>query len=1050
MVFDKESAFEEAVIKVLKQHGWDDAGGVLMYPTEQDLLDNWAKILLQNNSGIDRLNGVPLTQGEMAQIIEQIELLRTPVALNGFINGKTVAIKRDNPDDPLHIGKEVSLKIYDRKEIAAGQSRYQIARQPKYKARSWVLPDRRGDLCLLINGMPVIHIELKRSGIPVSQACDQIKKYAHEGIFTGLFALVQIFVAMTPEESLYFANPGAEEFNPAFYFHWADYNNEPINDWKRFAASLLSIPMAHQLIGFYTVADSSDGALKVLRSYQYYAASGISDVVRECKWDDPIPKGSLGRRGGFVWHTTGSGKTMTSFKAAQLVADSKDADKVLFLQDRIELGTQTLREYRGFADDSDDIQATENTEALKTKIASPDPKNTLIVTSIQKMSNIKPGEGKLTEAEIASLADRRIVMILDECHRSVFGDMLADIRHSFPGALYFGFTGTPIFEENRKNDSTTAMIFGNEIHRYSIADGIRDKNVLGFDPYQVFTFKDKDIRHAVALEQAKAKTFEEVIADPKKSEIYYKYMDGSQVPMAGFFDKAGKYVKGIEDYVSAAQYAPETDHPNLVVDDIIEQFPMLSRGGVYHALFATSSIPEAINYYHLFKEKAPHLKVTALFDPSIDNVDGADIKEDALKEIIEDYDRLFDKKYTIPSWQTMKKDISARLAHKEPYLAIAKEPDKCIDILIVVDQMLTGFDSKWVNTLYADKMFEYESVIQAFSRTNRLHAPEKPFGIIRYYRKPHTMDRNIAIAVKAYSGDKPLQLFVQKLPENIKGINDTFAEIKAVFAAEGIEDFVRLPEGVEAKQKFAKEFVVLNKYLEAAKVQGFYWGQLEYEFPQDDGSMLSVTCELDENTYLILALRYRELFEGGESSGNDPDVPYEIDGYLVEIDTGKIDADYMNANFVKWLKALGGEEEQAASEELHRSFASLTKEEQKYAELFLHDVERGDVALEDGVTLRDYITRYIRKAKDAQLLKIADRLGVDLELLEEMASLDLTENNINEFGRFDRLKDSMDKAKAKAFFEEKTGASMPQFKVNMEAFKLLRKFILDGSFDIDE
>lgn len=252
MVFDKEASFEEAVITVLKQHGWDDAGGVLRYPTERDLIDNWAKILFNNNAGIDRLNGCPLTQGEMEQVIEQIETLKTPLALNGFINGKTVAITRDNPDDALHLGKEVSLKIYDRQEIAAGQSRYQIAQQPIYPAKNKILNDRRGDLCLLINGMPVIHIELKRSGVPVSQATGQIEKYAHEGVFTGLFRLVQIFVGMTPDEAQYFANPGAGAFNPNFFFHWEDFNNEPVcagdkpgaGEWKRFTSTLLSIPMA--------------------------------------------------------------------------------------------------------------------------------------------------------------------------------------------------------------------------------------------------------------------------------------------------------------------------------------------------------------------------------------------------------------------------------------------------------------------------------------------------------------------------------------------------------------------------------------------------------------------------------------------------------------------------------------------------------------------------------------------------------------------------------------------------------------------------------------
>lgn len=334
VTFKKESDFEEALIKMLSEKGWEK--DVLKNYTEKDLIDNWAKILYENNRGIDRLNNYPLTQGEMQQIIEQITVLRTPLKLNGFINGKTVSIIRDNPDDTVNFGKEISLKIYDRREIAAGQSRYQIAQQPRFTSKSKILNDRRGDLMLLINGMPVIHIELKRSGVPISQAYRQIEKYSHEGIFSGLFSLVQVFVAMNPDETRYFANPGPDgKFNTDYYFHWADFNNESVNDWKDIAEQLLSIPMAHQLIGFYTVADDSDGVLKVMRSYQYYAANAISTKVSKTKWEDE------NQLGGYIWHTTGSGKTMTSFKSAQLIASSDDADKVVFLTDRIELGTQS-------------------------------------------------------------------------------------------------------------------------------------------------------------------------------------------------------------------------------------------------------------------------------------------------------------------------------------------------------------------------------------------------------------------------------------------------------------------------------------------------------------------------------------------------------------------------------------------------------------------------------------------------------------------------------------------------------------------------------------
>ena len=382
MIFNKEKDFEEALIFELKRKGWEEE--VLKFPTEDVLIDNWANILFENNRGIDRLNETPLTKTEMMQILEQVISLRTPLKLNSFINGKTVAITRDNPKDKLHFGKEVSLKIYDRQEIAAGQSRYQIAQQPIFETKSNILNNRRGDFMLLINGMPVIHVELKKSGIPVSQAYNQIEKYSHEGVFTGIYSLVQIFVAMNPDETVYFANPGPDgRFNKDYYFHWADFNNERMDNWKDIAARLLSIPMAHQLIGFYTVADDSDGVLKVMRSYQYYAANAISDKVSKIKW------GERNQHGGYIWHTTGSGKTMTSFKSAQLIANSKDADKVIFLMDRVELGTQSLYEYRAFAEETDDIQSTEDTRVLIDKLKSNDPSNTLIVTSIQKMSRIK-------------------------------------------------------------------------------------------------------------------------------------------------------------------------------------------------------------------------------------------------------------------------------------------------------------------------------------------------------------------------------------------------------------------------------------------------------------------------------------------------------------------------------------------------------------------------------------------------------------------------------------------------------------------------------------
>lgn len=1041
MTFKSEKEFEQAFIETLFNKGWEST--VLKNPTEQDLINNWAKILFENNSGIDRLNGQPLTDSEMAQILEQIKNLRTPLALNGFINGKTVSIKRDNPNDAAHLGKEISLSIYDRQQIAAGESRYQIVQQPKFPTSSPILNDRRGDIMLLINGMPLFHIELKRSGVPVSQAAHQIGNYARSGIFSGLFSLVQIFVVMNPEETKYFANPGPDgSFNSDYYFNWADFNNEPINYWKDIAGTLLSIPMAHQLIGFYTVADKTDGVLKVMRSYQYFAVRAISDRVARIEWD------GRDRLGGYIWHTTGSGKTMTSFKSAYLIATSKDADKVIFLMDRIELGTQSLEQYNNFADTDDFVQSTENTHALISKLKSTNPNEVLIVSSIQKMSNIKQEEGGLKAHDIEQMQKKRIVIIVDEAHRSTFGDMLITIKETFPQAVFFGFTGTPIQDENEKNKNTTATVFGNELHRYSIADGIRDKNVLGFDPYLISTYKDSKLREAVALDEAKANTIQEAMANPKKKEIYSRFMDKSQVAMAGHWDKANNYVKGIEDYLPTEQYRRPA-HQNKVVEDILDNWIQYSQNNKFHGMFATSSIAEAIEYYRLFKKLKPELKITALFDPNIDNNENAKFKEDGLVEIISDYNNRYGMEFSLATHAKMKRDIADRLAHKELYKRVEHTPEKQLDLLIVVDQMLTGFDSKWVNTLYLDKILEYANLIQAFSRTNRLFGKDKPFGIIRYYRRPHTMKRNIDAAVKLYSGDKPLALFVDKLQDNLKRLNAIFTDIEQLFKNAGIKNFEKLPEDKEACGQFAKLFKQFNEYLEAAKIQGFNWNTLTYHFDDNDASKQPFQVVIDEQTYLILALRYKELFADGGSGGGGGSVPFEIDGYLTEIDTDKIDSDYMNSRFTKYLKALHDGEKaisvEEALNELHKSFAALSHDEQRIANIFLHDVQRGDVKLQEAKSFRDYITEYQFKAKEDEIHAISTSFGLDESKLRQLISAHVNENNINEFARFDALLNTVDKAKAKQYFEQEEGKPIPPFKVNVKVAAFLKEFVLKSS-----
>lgn len=1040
--FDRETPFEVAIVEALRRKGWGQHP-VLMYPTEADLIENWRQILSKLNSGIDCLNNCPLTDGEMQQVLQQVRDLRSPLRLNSeFINGKSISIVRDNPDDTLHYGKTVNPIVYDKQKIGSNDTVYQIARQPRFTTNSQILGERRGDFTLLINGMPLIHVELKRSGVPVRNACNQIERYMNSGVFNGIFSLVQIFVAMNPEETLYFANPGPDgKFNSDFYFHWEDFNNELINEWPDIAETLLSIPMVHQLIGYYTVPDKGDGILKVMRSYQYYAAKSIFQKVQQHNWkvSDQL--------GGHIWHTTGSGKTLTSFKSAQLIAQSNDdADKVVFLVDRIELGDQSYKEYSGFAEE-DTVQDTSNTNKLITKLKSNDSNDKLIVTSIQKMSRVNEETMQQRKSELEQIRAKKIVFIVDEAHRSVFGEMYPTIRETFPMALFFGFTGTPIMPEYERNMNTTVSLFGDELHRYVMPDGIRDGNVLGFNPVMDSTYKDIALRRAVALEKARVSTEEEALSDDARKEVYLRYME--QVPMAGEKQPDGQYSRGIEDYLPSSQY-DRPEHREAVVENILDGFTLQSRNRKYHSILATSSIAEAVEYYKLLREKAPELNVTSLFDPNIDERGNDFDKEAALELIIGDYNTLYNKSYDMATFALLKKDMSNRLAHKEGYKHL--DPGQQIDILIVVNQLLTGFDSKWVNTLYLDKYYKPEQahdLIQAISRTNRPQDKrDKPFGTIKYYRKVHSMKRNIAEAIEMYSGGRPFGVFVDRLPHNLHKMNEIFVEIKELFEAAEIENFNKLPELDAERGRFAKLFKALSDHISAARLQGFSWDKTEYV--TDNGEVL--TLLITQEDFQTLQARYRELYEdstGGTSSGN---LPYEIDTHLTEIETGAIDYDYMNSRFDKYLKelrkdVLDEDRLQKLLDEVHKSFAFLSQEEQRYANQFLHDVQTGNLKYNICKSFHDYIIDYMNKAHEGKILALAQNLGLDAALLKEMADARLTEHNIDEFGRFTRLKASVNRVLAKAYFQQREGTPLTPPKINMKLDALLRRFILTGEIE---
>ncbi len=1028
LTFKKEDEFEKAIIDELLRHNWQE---VLKYKDEQELVENWKKIIYENNNSIDRLDKYPLTDSEMNQILDEINNIKSPCKINGFINGKTISIKRDNLEDKLHYGKEISLKIFDRNEICSGKSRYQIVEQPRFYRNSKIQRDRRGDLLLLINGMPVIHIELKASGVNVGEAIEQINKYNQEGIFRGIFNLIQIFVAMTPNETVYFANnPNSDgRFNDKFYFHWGEVNNEPVNDWKKIVAQFLSIPMAHNLIGSYTVADGGDNNLKVLRSYQYNAVYEIFKKVSENKWFNND------QRGGYIWHTTGSGKTMTSFKAAQLIADSKKADKVVFLMDRIELGNQSLLEYRGFAGECIEVQATENTNVLKSKLKSNDNSDTLIVTSIQKMSKIKLEEG-INEKDIAIINSKRIVFIIDECHRSTFGEMIYSIKNTFTNALFFGFSGTPIQDENKKEDSTTSDVFGNELHRYPISDGIRDRNVLGFDiKYTNFMDIDK-FRKEFALQKVHAKSEEEAMKDHSKKSVYQNYMrETSDLE--------------IENKI------PNADFEKIklnIVNDIYKSWILLSSNNKFHAILATSSIKEACEYFDLFKsfddsDYDLKLKVTCVFDDSDTGAQGFN-KETKMKEILETYNDEYNFNYALSDWGKFKKDVALRLAHKKQYENLKE--DKQLNIVIVVDQMLTGYDSKWVNTLYLDKELRNENLVQAFSRTNRLCDSDKPFGNIVCYRRCFQMEENVNNAFRMYSGNKTSGIFVSKLEENLIKMNNKFDEIKFIYENNKIYNFEKNPDAIEDRQKIANLINELSDLMISSKIQG-------YNDTKDNinqrivGKNEPFIMHFTYDIYLRLLQRYRELFDENSSGSKGIEkVPYGFNPIVAQSNKARVDYNFFNSKFKKWYKIVqqyknvnGHQQEiEDALREFNSSYLSLTPEDQEIVKIIIFEVRSGDLILKENDTLMDCINAKKAEKENDSIKRFCNIFGYDENLIREILKQHVTKENINEFGRRDKISNTLDITKAEKYFNEKLGLNLSRRNIKIQSDIKLDDFIL--------
>ena len=651
MTAQSEQALENGLIATLQDMSYE----YVELKEETNLYANFKKQLEKHNAKeLAAVGKTEFTDKEFERICIHLE--------GGTLFEKSKKLRDLFPLE-TEDGKRVWVEFLDRNHWC--QNEFQVSNQITVEGRKTC----RYDVTILVNGLPLVQIELKKRGVELKQAYNQIQRY-HKTSFHGLFDYIQIFVISNGVNTRYFAN------NPncgyKFTFNWTLKNNEAVNDLSTFAADFFDKCTLGKMISKYIVLHEGDKCLMVLRPYQYYAVEEILDRVQNTN------------KNGYIWHTTGAGKTLTSFKAAQLVSELDGIDKVLFVVDRHDLDTQTQAEYEAFEPGA--VDATEDTYELIKRFNS-DKK--IILTTIQKLNTAVKKD--YYSKRIESMRDKKVVMIFDECHRSHFGECHKNIVHFFRNLQIFGFTGTPIFAENAKQDLTTHDVFGECLHKYMIKDAIADENVLGF-----------------LVEYYNGKLDANEMSDTRMKEI---------------------------------------------AEFILNNFGKSTYGGEFNALFAVQSVPMLLKYYKIFKELNPKIKIAAIFTyaPNSSQDDAKtgmnqgfetdNVASDELQEIMDDYNRNFGTAFTTDNFQNYYDDINERMKKR-------KADQEPIDLLLVVGMFLTGFDAKKLNTLYVDKNMEYHGLLQAFSRTNRVLNEKKRFGKILCFRD---LKDNVDASIKLFS-----------------------------------------------------------------------------------------------------------------------------------------------------------------------------------------------------------------------------------------------------------------------------------------------------------
>lgn len=851
--------------------------------TEADLWENFRYILEQNNK--DRLNGEPLSDAEFEQVKNQIQFSSFYKAGEWLVgeNGKVlVHVQRDT--------QRLHLVVMNHEHVAGGSSVYEVINQ--YSAlktdenTNALARDRRFDVTLLINGLPMIHIELKNKQHSYMDGFWQIKKYIGEGKFTGIFSSVQMFVISNGVNTKYFSAAGDTELNPKFISGWLDADNNPVADLLDFARSVLRIPEAHEMIARYTVLDEDAKRLILLRPYQIHAIEAIREASKTGK-------------SGYVWHTTGSGKTLTSYKATRnLLMDIPALDKTIFLIDRKDLDTQTTQAFQAYANnDLIDVDETENVTDLKNKLKSDDRQ--VIVTTIQKLQRLITK--RLTEGtpEYNKIKNRKIAFVVDECHRAVTPNTKRELERFFGNSLWFGFTGTPRFAENpypQMGDlpRTTEELYGACLHKYTIQNAIHDKAVLGF-----------------------------------------------QVEHNG--------PKNIEDETNSSAYENEA-HMLKVLDVILNKsyhklgFPN-GKGMVYEGLLTTSSIQLAQKYYELLKrvkrgetslviddrikQVLPDFPKFAITYSVSENEEGSQVNQQKMQESLDDYNNMFGTKYDLSQIQSYNGNLNKRLARKEAKFKSRKEQ---LDLVIVVDRLLTGFDAPCMSAIFIDRQpMGSHDLIQAFSRTNRIFDRNKTYGQIVTFQAPKLFKECVDNAVKLYSAGGIKEALLADWDE----IEEAFK--KALAALRILAPVPADVPGMSDKQK--EVFVKLFQNFDGL------FAQLK-SFTNYEEEMLT-TYGITEEEYVDYAGHYLNVLEElkskkeGDDSGDElpPETGIDPDYELMAYSNTRIDYEYI-INLIQNIvtpddsdENITLEERQKKIDEVKQYVEELRKENPKVADI---------------------------------------------------------------------------------------------------------------------